>query len=202
MSLYIDGTSYISCHSSRGMPVNRPTTLDQPTVNHRTTAIRCGYTHCNFTLQDSAWMYSACWLSLTPCWLVTNYIIFRTSHIFSWSSSSHSTTARHGSRNTSTWCCWRKIEPNDRRFNQCATWWNTGPIQAPVITPWRSNCCHRQFDPGHTFNTNTWHLKYQENKTACNQMLVNPDWCRQRSTYNIMHTWGALGVTLPIHRCL
>ena len=44
---------------------------------------------CSHTQQDSAWIEPASWLSLIPFWLVAHYIIFSTSHFFSWSSSSH-----------------------------------------------------------------------------------------------------------------
>jgi len=43
---------------------------------------------CSYMQQDSAWIERASWLSLIPFWLVAHYIIFSTSHFFSWSFSS------------------------------------------------------------------------------------------------------------------
>ena len=42
----------------------------------------------SYPLQDSAWIERASWLLLIPFWLVAHYIIFSTSHFFSWSCSS------------------------------------------------------------------------------------------------------------------
>jgi len=78
----------ISCCSSQCIPVNKETTLDRLTANRGTVAIPWSYTQCRYTQLDSAWIEGAHWLSLVPFWLVANYIIFRTSHFFSWSSSS------------------------------------------------------------------------------------------------------------------
>ena len=50
--------------------------------------MQCSYTQCIYLQQDSAAMECVIWLSLIPFLLVANYIIFRTSHIFLWSSSS------------------------------------------------------------------------------------------------------------------
>jgi len=56
--------------------------------NRATIGISCSYTKCTYTQQDLAWIERASWLSLIPFWLVAHYIIFSTSHFFSWSSSS------------------------------------------------------------------------------------------------------------------
>jgi len=63
----------------------------------------------------------------------------------------HSTTASHGSRNTSTRWDWSRIKHNDRSFKQCATQWVTAATQTPVSSPRRCIYSHRKFNPGRPF---------------------------------------------------
>ena len=81
-------TLYISCRSLRCIPVHKHLISDRLTANCGTVGIRCYYTQCSYTQPYSAWIEGACWLLLIPFWLVANYIIFRTSLFFTWSSSS------------------------------------------------------------------------------------------------------------------
>jgi len=78
----------IICRSSRCIHVNKQTTSDRLTANGRAIGIPCSHMQCSYMQQNSAWIEGASWLSLIPFWFVANYIIFRTSHFFSWSSSS------------------------------------------------------------------------------------------------------------------
>ena len=55
-----------------------------------------------------------------------------------------STTASHGSTNTSARCDTIRIKPNDRCFNQCAPGWDKAAMQTAVSPPQRCNCCHQQ----------------------------------------------------------
>jgi len=82
-------TSDISCCLSRCIAVKKQSTSDWLTAKRGTVGIPCSYMQCSYTQQDSAWIEGASWLSLMSFWLVANYIIFRTSHFFSWSSSLH-----------------------------------------------------------------------------------------------------------------
>jgi len=77
-----------SCCSSLCLPVNEQTTSDQLTANRGTFGIPSSYMQCSYMPQHSAWIDGASWLSLITFWLVANYIIFRTSHYISRSSSS------------------------------------------------------------------------------------------------------------------
>jgi len=78
----------ISCRSSRCIAGNKYLTLDRCTTNHETIGNPRSYTLCLYTQQDSVSIDGASCLSLIEFWLVVNYIIFRTSHFFSSSSSS------------------------------------------------------------------------------------------------------------------
>jgi len=85
---YICQTLVISCTSSRYIPANTQSWSDRLTAHRGSFGIPCSYMQCSYTHSDSAWIEVSRCLSLSPFWLVANYMIFRTSHFFSWSSSS------------------------------------------------------------------------------------------------------------------
>jgi hypothetical protein len=72
----------IMCHSSQCITVNKQTPSDRHTGYRGAVVIPCSYTQ-----PDPAWVDSASWLSLIWFWPGANYIISRTSHFFSLSSS-------------------------------------------------------------------------------------------------------------------
>ena len=86
--LFIIIKNDISCHSSPCIPVNNQTASHLLTANRGNVGICRSYTTCSYTHPESAWIQGASSLSLVLFLLVANYIIFRTSHFFSWSSSS------------------------------------------------------------------------------------------------------------------
>jgi hypothetical protein len=62
-----------------------------------------------------------------------------------------STTASHGSTNTSALCDSIRIEPNGGRFIQCAPGWDITAMQTRDSLPQCYNCSDRKYCPGHTF---------------------------------------------------
>jgi hypothetical protein len=66
-----------------------------------------------------------------------------------------STTASHGSTNTSARFESIRIEPNGGRFIQCSPGRDTIATQTPVSPPRRCNCSHRKYGPGRTFKKST-----------------------------------------------
>ena len=68
--------------------------------------------------QDSAWIEHASWLLLILFWVVGMYILLRTSHFFSLSSSSSFHNSKSCSRSTSARSDWNWMKPNDRHFVQ------------------------------------------------------------------------------------
>jgi len=87
-ALYIYQKWDISYRSSRYIPANKQTTSDRLTANCGTIGILCSYTRHRYPQPYSARIEGARWLSLVPFWFVAKYIIVRTSHFFSWTSSS------------------------------------------------------------------------------------------------------------------
>jgi len=127
---------------------NQQTTSDRLTANHGTIGITCnlqlysaGYIlsrTCKFTVIHSFVTCSLLYISQDFPLFV---IIFLTC----------STTASHGSPNTSARCDWIRIEPNDRRFIECAPGWDTAAMQTPVSSPRRCNCSHWKYGSGRTY---------------------------------------------------
>jgi len=66
-----------------------------------------------------------------------------------------STTASHGSTNTSARFDSIRIEPNGRRFIQCTPGRDTIATQTPVSPPQHCNRSHRKYGPGRTFKKST-----------------------------------------------
>jgi len=66
-----------------------------------------------------------------------------------------STTAGHGSTNTSAGIDSIQIEPNGVRFIQCTPGRDTIATQTPVRPPRHCNCSHRKYGPGRTFTKST-----------------------------------------------
>jgi len=65
-----------------------------------------------------------------------------------------STSASHGSTNTSARCDSIRIKPDDRWFIQRAPGRDTARTQRPVSPPRLYNCGHRKNGPGQTFKNN------------------------------------------------
>jgi len=116
---------------------------------------------CSYLQRDSACAECASWLLLIPFWLAANYILMRTSHFSSLSSSIElptcfcyhrhftSTPPNHGSTYTSTRCEWISIKQNKAHIIQHATCWDPTTTQTAHSPPWCCKCRHWNHDPGH-----------------------------------------------------
>jgi len=114
------------------------------------------------TQQDPSCVELASWLLCIPFWLEAHYIFFRTSHFFSLSSSSElptsfhyhhlftSTSANHGSTNSSARCERIGIEPNDGHFIQYANCWHPTTAHTPLSPQRCCQCSYWKYDPGRT----------------------------------------------------
>ena len=139
-------------HINISLQSNKQTSLDWLTANLTTVGITCnlqwyaaGYVlrrTCKLTVIHSL---VTCSLLYIPQDFPLFVIIFLT----------FSTTASHGSTNTSARCDSIRIEQNSGRFIQCTPGWNTASMQTPVSPPRRCNCSHWKYGPEHSFKKST-----------------------------------------------
>jgi len=143
----------ISCHLLQCIPANKHTASNRLTAYRRTVEITF-----NLQLYSSGKNLSRMWKltvihSIVTCGLIDIpqdfplfVIIFFT----------FSTTASHGSTNTSARCDWIRIKPNDGRFLERTPGCDTAATtQTPVTPPRRCNCSHWKYGPGRTFYNST-----------------------------------------------
>jgi hypothetical protein len=153
---YIYQTRDISCLSPQCIPANKQT--NKQTSSYRLTANR-GTVGITSNLQRYA---AGCILSRT-CKLTVIHSLVTCSllyipqdfPLFVIIFLTFSTTASHGSTNTSARFESIRIEPNGGRFIQCSPGRDTIATQTPVSPPRRCNCSHRKYGPGRTFKKST-----------------------------------------------
>jgi hypothetical protein len=153
---YIYQTRDISCLSPQCIPANKQT--NKQTSSYRLTANR-GTVGITSNLQRYA---AGCILSRT-CKLTVIHSLVTCSllyipqdfPLFVIIFLTFSTTASHGSTNTSARFESIRIEPNGGRFIQCTPGRDTIATQTPLSPPRRCNCSHRKYGPGRTFKKST-----------------------------------------------
>jgi len=152
--LYLSNTRYQLSFTSMYpcKQTNKQTSSDQLTAN-------CGTVGITSNLQQYA---AGCILSRT-CKLsvihshVTDSLLYSPQDfpLFVMIFLTISTTASHGSTNTSARFDSIRIEPNGGRFVQCTPGRDTIATQTPVSPPRLCNCSHRKYGPGRTYKKST-----------------------------------------------
>jgi len=142
--------SFTSMHPCK--QTNKQTSSDRLTANRGTVGITSNLERyvagcilsrmCKLTVIHSLVTYSLLYIPQNFPLFVIIFLTF-------------STTASHGSTNTSARCDSIRIEPNGWRFIQCTPGRDTIAMQTPVSPPRRCNCSHQKYGPGRTFKKST-----------------------------------------------